>query len=488
MSEVVQVAPFDFVIVGGTGDLTMRKLLPAFYQRFRAGQIPDNARIIGLARALMTPEQYRDKSEQALRGFLPPETLCETTLSAFLKLLDYVHLDATHAQADWSELISRLSDASRIRVFYIATAPDLYTQAAESFYSQNLITQKSRIVLEKPIGTDLKSAEEINRNIARFFPEHAIFRIDHYLGKETVQNLLALRFANPMIERSWNCNTISHVQITAAETVGVGSRGPYYDVSGALRDMVQNHLLQVLAVITMEPPITFQASDLRNEKLKMLRALKPFTPEDVTENTVRAHYIEGQINGEPVDGYLEDLGSRESNTETFVALRTEIRTPRWAGVPFYLRTGKRLPKKTSEIVVQFRPQPWPIFTKPPRPGRLVIRIQPDEGISFVVSAKDPDHDGFELREAALDVSFSDAFRTRYPDSYEHLLMDTVQGDPVMFIRRDEVVASWEWVEPILEGWQQGLRPLETYHAGNWGPASSGELLKRDGFSWHEDMD
>ncbi|MDG6094148.1 glucose-6-phosphate dehydrogenase [Acetobacter sp. AN02] len=480
--------PFDYIIVGATGDLTMRKLLPAFYQRFRAGQIPQGTCIIGVARTTSTTEEYRNRAKEALVEFLPAESQDDKAISDFLKFLEYIPLDAADQEdAHWPELCGLLKNEDRVRVFYLATAPSVYTGAAAGFAEHDLITPKSRIVLEKPIGTDLKSAEAINEGVGQYFPETAIFRIDHYLGKETVQNILALRFANPMIERSWNSSTISHVQITAAETVGVGSRGSYYDTSGALRDMVQNHLLQVLAVVAMEPPVTFSASDLRNEKLKMLRALRPMTEEDVVRDTVRAQYVAGKIGDKSVPGYLEDLGSDTSSTETFLTLRTEIRTPRWAGVPFYLRTGKRLPRKTSEIVIQFRPQPWPIFSEAPPAGRLVIRVQPDEGMSFVFSAKNPDKADFSLREASLDVSFSSEFHTRYPDSYEHLLLDTVRGDQVMFIRRDEVVASWNWIEPILSAWEGDKRPMETYAAGTWGPESSAQLLARDGFVWNEEQ-
>ncbi|OUJ14000.1 glucose-6-phosphate dehydrogenase [Acetobacter sp. DsW_063] len=485
---MTQTDPFDFVIVGATGDLTMRKLLPAFYQRFRLGQAPEGTQIIGVARSKLSSEEYRERGAKALKEFVPSDSYDAAQAEAFLELVQYASLDAADKDADWSTLKSLLDGhEDRPRVFYIATAPNLYVSTAAAFADKELISPHTRIVLEKPIGVDLASAEEINTGVGRYFSEEQIFRIDHYLGKTTVQNVLALRFANPMLERSWNSGTILSVQITAAETVGVGARGPYYDTSGALRDMVQNHLLQVLSLVAMEPPASLTAADLRDEKLKVLRALKPMSPEAVAKDTVRAQYVAGEIDGKAVDGYLTDLGDDTSTTETFLAIRTEVRTPRWFGVPFYLRTGKRLAEKATEIVITFRPQPWPIFQDAPKPSRLVLRVQPHEGVSLTLSSKDPSKDEFRLREATLDVSYPEQFHTRYPDSYEELLMDAVQGDPVLFIRRDEVQASWRWVEPILAGWKEDARALETYKAGTWGPDSSKDLLARDGSKWLEDF-
>ncbi|NHO32607.1 glucose-6-phosphate dehydrogenase [Acetobacter fallax] len=481
-----QPASFDFVIVGATGDLTMRKLLPAFYERFRLKQIAADSKIIGVARSDLSTETYRQRAEAALKEFATSAPQDEKAVREFLELVHYVSLDASNTAADWSPLETLLATyAARVRVFYVATAPKLYVATADAIADHSLITDVTRIVLEKPIGTDLASAKAINDGVGRHFNEEQIFRIDHYLGKQTVQNILALRFANPILERVWNADSIAHVQITAAETVGVGKRGPYYDTAGALRDMVQNHLLQVLSLVAMEPPTALSAMDLRDEKLKILRALKPMDTEAIACDTVRAQYTAGEIDGKAVDGYLTDLGADMSNTETFLAIRAEVRTTRWAGVPFYLRTGKRMAHKETEVVIEFRPQPWAIFVDSPEPSRLVLRIQPDEGMSLSLSGKDPLAEGFRLREASLDVSYIKAFGTRYPDSYEDLLMAVVRGDQVLFIRRDEVQASWCWIEPILNGWAENARPMETYPAGSRGPASSDNLLRDDGFVWKE---
>ncbi|NHN87260.1 glucose-6-phosphate dehydrogenase [Acetobacter conturbans] len=477
---------FDFVIVGATGDLTMRKLLPAFYERFRGDQIDGTTKIIGTARSPLSSEEYRTKAAEALKAFVAAETYDASKAEAFLRLLHYVPLDMTEQNADWSALSSLLkTEKGRPRVFYLATAPKLYVPTADAIAHNSLITDTTRIVLEKPIGTDLASATAINDGVGQHFRENQIFRIDHYLGKQTVQNILALRFANPIIERIWNADSIAHVQITASETVGVGQRGSYYDTAGALRDMVQNHLLQVLSFVAMEPPTAIAPTVLRDEKLKILRALRPMTDDMIRTDTVRAQYAAGEVDGTTVGSYLDDLEDGESTTETYLAIRAEIRTARWAGVPFYIRTGKRLAQKETTVIVQFRPQPWAIFPDKPEPGRLVIRIQPNEGISLSLSSKDPSTEQFCLREASLDVSYEKAFNTRYPDSYEDLLMAAVRGDQVSFIRRDEVEASWHWVEPILNGWAANIRPLETYPAGSRGPKSADDLLARNDFVWKE---
>ncbi|GBQ24137.1 glucose-6-phosphate 1-dehydrogenase [Acetobacter estunensis NRIC 0472] len=480
------VAAFDFVIVGATGDLTMRKLLPAFFEQFCRGRIAVGTKIIGAARSDLTDEAYRQRAKEGLQQFAASAKSAPDKIEAFLPFLHYVSLDMSDRHADWTRLTSLLDqDEGRSRVFYVATAPRLYVPTAEAIAHNGLITDTTRLVLEKPIGTDLTSADAINDGVGKHFREEQVFRIDHYLGKQTVQNILALRFANPVLERIWDADSIACVQITAAETVGVGKRGPYYDTAGALRDMVQNHLLQVLCLVAMEPPTALSATDLRDEKLKILRALKPMTSEGVARDTIRGQYVAAAANGEQIPGYLEDLGTPASHTETWLALRTEIRTPRWAGVPFYIRTGKRMARKETEIVIQFRPQPWPVFQDTPEPGFLILRIQPDEGVSLSLSSKDPTAPGFRLRETQLDVSYPQAFGVRYPDSYEDLLMAAVAGDQVLFIRRDEVTAAWQWVEPILKGWAEDVRPMETYAAGTQGPASSDALLARDGFAWKE---
>ncbi|MFT8665567.1 glucose-6-phosphate dehydrogenase [Acetobacter orientalis] len=488
MAHINQIDPFDFVIFGATGDLTMRKLLPAFLRRFHAQEFTEEARLVCVARTALTPEKFRQQTRNALKEFAAETAKDTALLDRFLELITYIPLDALAPDGDWGPLQTELNEPSRTRVYYLATAPALYGPICAALSRSALITPQTRVVLEKPIGVDLKSATEINDGVGQFFPEDAIYRIDHYLGKEGVQNLLALRFANPILEKLWSSDAIAHVEITAAETVGVGTRGSYYDESGALRDMVQNHLLQVLCMLAMDAPASLSGDDLRNEKLKVLNALRPMTPDMVRQNVIRGQYSAGRIDDQKVGSYTDDLGrDRASNTETFVAIRTKIRTARWGNTPFYLRTGKRMAAKSTEIVLQFRPQVWSIFSNTPSPGRLVIRIAPEEGLSLVLAAKDPGVGGFRVRNADLSMSNRQQFKVTYHDSYERLLLDAVRGNPALFIRRDEVEASWRWIEPILTSWREAQSPLEPYPAGSWGPASTRALLARDGALWHEDM-
>ena len=491
MPQIIPVAVFDCVVFGATGDLTLRKLLPALYYRFRDGQMPGESRVIGAARSKLSDKEFRARATKALEQHVASKDREADVVQRFLAQLHYVSIDATEQDADWSRFRDLL-DPDRVRVFYLATSPDLYGPVCRALATGGLVTEQSRVVLEKPIGHDLPSAKVIIDEVGKVFSEAQTFRIDHYLGKETVQNLMALRFANTIFERLWTADVIDHVQITVAETVGLEGRGGYYDKSGAMRDMVQNHMLQLLCLIAMDPPVSLDADRVRDEKLKVLRALKPMEPHEVASLTVRGQYTQGAIDGKPVPGYLTDLGASEaSGTESFVALKAEVRSWRWAGVPFYLRTGKRLPSKVSEIVIQFRASPFSIF--PPeaaewRPNTLIIRLQPEEGMRLEMMTKDPGPGGLRLSPTGLDISFEKTFGKRFPDAYERLLMDTVRGNPTLFMRHDEVEAAWTWVEPILEAWAARPDHPRPYPAGSWGPTAAIALIERDGRTWHEEVE
>jgi glucose-6-phosphate 1-dehydrogenase len=491
MAKIIPVETFDCVVFGATGDLTLRKLLPALYYRFHDGQIPEDSRIIGAARSDLDDGAYREHAAEALKEHVAKADLDDKTVSRFLNSVHYVRIDATAPNANWDALKAVL-DPSRVRVFYLATAPDLYGPICRNLGAAGLVTEQSRVVLEKPIGHDLESARAIIRHVAEVFTEAQTFRIDHFLGKETVQNLMALRFANTIFERLWSSDVIDHVQITVAETVGLEGRAGYYDRSGAMRDMVQNHLLQLLCLIAMEPPVSLDADRVRDEKLKVLRALRPMEPHEISSLTVRGQYAQGAIDGKPVGSYQADLGHDEpSGTETFVALKAEVRTWRWANVPFYLRTGKRLPQKVSEIVIQFRAQPFSIFPADAadwQPNRLIVRLQPEEGMRLEMMTKDPGPGGLRLSQTGLDIRFDQAFGLRFPDAYERLLMDTVRGNPTLFMRHDEVEAAWTWVEPILEAWASRPDHPRPYPAGSWGPTAAIALIERDGRTWHEELE
>jgi glucose-6-phosphate 1-dehydrogenase len=490
MQKIIPVASCDFIVFGGTGDLSMRKLLPSLYFRDRDLQLTDDSRIILASRGALTTADIAARVREALETYIPADAFGTDIWDRFVRRLSYVALDAT-AERGWDGLQALLGSRNEtIRVFYMATAPDLFGRISRNLHDHGLITPLSRLVLEKPLGHDLASAREVNEQVGAVFSEQQIFRIDHYLGKETVQNLMALRFANSLFERLWHRDAIDHVQITVAETIGVGQRGDYYDHSGALRDMVQNHLLQLLCLVAMESPTRLDADDVRDEKLKVLRALKPITAETVGAATVRGQYRAGASDGGAVPGYLDDLGGNiASDTETFVALKVEIDSWRWAGVPFYLRTGKRLQERASEIIIQFRPVALDIF--PPGagradPNRLIVRLQPDEGIKLILVSKDPGPGGLRLRNTALNLSFAEAFKTRFPDAYERLLMDVVRGNATLFMRRDEVEAAWSWIEPILEGWSRTGQVCKPYTAGTWGPSAAIALIEREGRTWHDE--
>lgn len=487
-SQIIPVDPFDFVIFGGTGDLSERKLLPALYHRQRDHQFSEPTRIIGASRSKLSDDEFRAFAKKSITDHVKAEYIDKAELERFLTRLSYVPVDAKSGDG-FAKLKKALGDSETIRVFYLAVAPGLFGEISHQLKAHKLITPRSRIVVEKPIGRDLASARELNDVIAADFDEQQVFRIDHYLGKETVQNLMALRFANALYEPLWNSAHIDHVQITVAETVGLEDRVTYYDKAGALRDMVQNHILQLLCLVAMEVPASMEADAVRDEKLKVLNSLKRINGMEAPKATVRGQYKAGASAGGPVKGYVEELGANGgSTTETFVAVKAEIANWRWAGVPFYLRTGKRLAQRVSEIVIEFKPIPHSIFNESAGPvaaNQLVIRLQPDEGVKQFIMIKDPGPGGMRLRQIPLDMSFAQSFDGRAPDAYERLIMDVVRGNQTLFMRRDEVEAAWRWVDPILKAWEESRQEAQGYTAGTWGPSASIALIERDGRTWHE---
>jgi glucose-6-phosphate 1-dehydrogenase len=483
------VAAFDLVIFGGTGDLARRKLLPALLHRFVDGQIATDSRIIAIARDALPRGEYLARIRGELEGAVAADAIGRSKIDAFLQLVDYRTLDAMRTTG-WPVLAALLAERpGNVRVFYLATGPDLFAGICEQLRQHGLGADGTRVVIEKPVGRDLASALAINDAVGRAFAERNTFRIDHYLGKETVQNLIALRFGNALFEPVWRAENIDHVQITVAETIGAGQRATYYDTAGALRDMVQNHMLQLLCLVAMEPPASLDADAVRDEKLKVLRALRRIDNSNAAQLSVRGQYRAGVVDGHAVPAYAEELGNAETRAETFVAIKAEVGNWRWAGVPFYLRTGKRLPARVSEIVVTFRRIPHSIFADigPIAPNKLVLRLQPDEGVKLWLMNKVPGPGGLRLREVPLDMSFASTFGvTRQPDAYERLLMDVVRGNPTLFMRRDEVEAAWRWVDPILAAWKASDEPPKPYTAGSWGPSASVALIERDGRTWNED--
>ncbi len=484
-SPSAPIPAFDIVIFGSTGDLALRNLLPALFRRFLDGQVAGNSRIIGVAREHLSLTAYRDLVEGVLRRAIPeaePEQFRH-----FLNRLSYHALDVT-AEAGWDDFAADCrssGESRRVRVFYLATSPGLYAELCVHLRRHALNGADSRVVLEKPIGRDLGSAAAINAAVGAVFDEQSIFRIDHYLGKETVQNLLVLRFGNSLFEPLWNADHIEHVHITVAEGLGVEKRGAYYDTTGALRDMVQNHLLQLLCMTAMEPPSSLDPEAVREEKLKVLRALKPILAADAAGLTVRGQYQAGATAAGPVPGYLEDLGKASSRTETFAAVRAELGNWRWAGVPFYLCTGKRLAERVSEIAISFRSIPHSIFAEVSgaiMPDRLVLRLQPDEGVKLHLMSKFPGSDGLHLKPVSLNMSFADAFGGRQLDAYERLLLDVVRGNPTLFMHRDEIEAAWRWIDPIVQAWDASAEGPQPYAVGSWGPTKAAAYLPAGGLS------
>ena len=482
VSRVIPVEPFDLVIFGGTGDLARRKILPGLFRRFRAGQMTADARIIGAARSDLDAAGYQDMIREAINEFGGEEKSDATALEEFLSLLNYTPIDA-RGDAGWPELTEMMrDDESVVQAFYFSVGPSLFGDLAERLHSHKIARDDSRIVVEKPFGRDLASAKALNKDLADHFDESQIYRIDHYLGKETVQNLMAVRFGNVLFEPLWNNHYVDHIQITVAETVGVGGRGAYYDKSGAMRDMVQNHLMQLLCLIAMEPPSHFGPDEVRDEKLKVIRALQNVEPH---------HIVRGQYEAGP-DGpsYREEAENPRSFTDSFVAMKCHIDNWRWAGVPFYMRTGKRMKSRVSEIAVVFKDLGHSIFEGDEKRHRniLSIRLQPNEGIDLQVTIKEPGPGGMRLIDVPLDMTFAEALgedAADVTDAYERLIMDVIRGNQTLFMRGDEVEAAWAWTDPIIEGWQARNDVPKTYEPGSSGPEDALMLLHRDGRKWRD---
>ena len=481
--------PLDMIIFGGAGDLAARKLLPALYMAHTHGNLPAETRILAIGRRDWQREDYLKWMEEQSRPFIESKAFESSAWDRFLALFDYVRVDVDQA-ADYA----RLGEASRpdaLRVFYLSTSPELFTTICDNLSANSLVDEHSRVVLEKPLGHDLESAKAINNSVGKHFAEQQIYRIDHYLGKETVQNLMVLRFGNAIFGPLWQAPYIRSVQITVAETVGVGTRAGFYDHTGAMRDMVQNHLLQLLCIVAMEPPVSLDADAVRDEKLKVLRSLRPMTPEDISRDTVRGQYTAGAVGGEPVKGYLEEANvPADSRAETFVALRAHINNWRWANVPFYLRTGKRMGKKLSEIVIEFADMPFSIMPNSPCGprncgNRLVIQLQPAESIQLQMLAKEPGS-GMRTLPVNLNLDLEQAFTNRRSEAYERLLIDVVRGRLTHFMRRDELEAAWAWVDPIIETWRRNGDKPRGYTAGTFGPGASTALMARDNMVWSEE--
>ena len=474
---------FNLYLFGGTGDLSSRKLIPAMFRQETLGNIDNESQIIGIGSRDISQEDYISMVKDSLEKYFPGFENNNEAWKKFSERLSFIKVDI-NSYEDWNNIENIPND--RAVVYYLATPPNLYKQISICLKNNNLIQDNCRVVVEKPIGSDLESAKEINNSLSAGFKENQIYRIDHYLGKEAVQNLLALRFANTIFEKSWSNSAVDHIQITVAEDLGVEDRGGYYDETGALRDMVQNHLLQILCLIAMEPPVSIQSESVRDEKLKVLKSLSPFSKETIALNSVRAKYLDGISKGKPACAYDDEDGvDSKNNTETFVALKLEINNWRWSGVPFYLRTGKRMHSKSSEIVVRYKSVPHNIFSKDAavKPDQLVLRIHPDEGIDLKLNTKQPGVSGYDLEELPLDLNLHEYHELGHQDCYERLLLDVIRGNPSLFVRRDEIEASWKWIDNIINLWNSEDVPMEEYISGGWGPSNADLLLQRDFRSW-----
>ena len=477
------------VIFGASGDLTHRKLIPALYNLYKIGRLSENFSVLGVARSELNDETFREKMREAL---IHNEETTPETLDAFCSHLYYQAVNTSDAQ-DYGKLVPRLDNlhdkykTCGNTLYYMSTPPSLYGVIPECLAAHGLNTEEygwKRIIVEKPFGYDEKTAQALDVQIHRFFEEHQIYRIDHYLGKETVQNLLVLRFSNGWFEPLWNRNFIDYVEITGAESIGVEERGGYYDGSGAMRDMFQNHLLQVLAMVAMEPPAIINANSMRDEVAKVMHSLRPLTAEDMEHNLVLGQYTAAEINSKMEKGYLEEKGvPADSRTETYIALRCEIENWRWAGVPFYVRTGKRLPARVTEIVIHFKTTPHPVFSQNAPENKLIIRIQPDEAISMRFGLKKPGA-GFEAKEVSMDFRYADLAGAQVLTAYERLLLDAMKGDATLFARTDAVHAAWKFVQPILDYKANGGR-IHEYEAGTWGPVAADKLIAKQGKVWRK---
>ena len=485
---------FDLVIFGGTGDLAWRKLLPALFQAFRHGSLPEGGRIIGVARDELSDEQFRALIKSRFDAVDPNKRPHPEEFERFAALLHFLRMDLSKP-ADYSALAELLNarNADTV-VMYVATAPALFTAVCEQIAAAGLNGPKTRVVLEKPLGHDLASSRAINDTVRRVLTENQVFRIDHYLGKPSVQNLFALRFGNSLFEPLWRREHIANIQITIAEDLGVETRGAFYENTGALRDMVQNHALQLLCAIGMEPPINAHADAIRDEKLKVLRSLKPWAPETLSQYVIRGQYSAGTIDGKAVGAYRSEVGvSPDSQTETFVALRCEIANWRWAGVPFYIRTGKRLAARDASIVVNFRPAPHAIYQSPMgAANRLVINLQPKDGLElhlFSQGANQRTPAGRNTQTLApvqLDLDFDKRFGAERVGAYERLLLDVLAGRLNLFVRSDEQECAWRWVEPILDAWKADIQGPRPYAAGSWGPSASSAMIAKHNYCWAEE--
>jgi glucose-6-phosphate 1-dehydrogenase len=479
-------APYELVLFGGLGDLALRKLMPALYLLYRDGRLP-SGRIFATTRQTLEREDFLARIEQALKSHLPSEYLELATWEGFSSCIHCLTIDLNNKQG-YSDLVQALGSDDSNRVYYLATGSDLYTPICQGLHNSGLIKGNSKIVLEKPIGHDYESASAINRIVSEYFEEQQIYRIDHYLGKETVQNLMVLRFANSLFESQWNQHYIDHIQITISESLGVEKRAEFYEQVGAMRDMFQNHLLQLLCITAMEPPARLDPDAVRDEKVKVLRALKPIVGNHISDNVVRGQYDAGVADGKPVPRYRDEPGVHpKSMTETFVAVKVEIDNWRWAGVPFYLRTGKRLAERACEIVVHFKEIPHSIFPlqhKSTMANKLVFRLQPDEGVRLMLCEKRVGP-GMNVRPMNLSLNPANHKQTRVPEAYERLLFDVLSGNATLFLRDDELLEAWHWVDPILSYWEEIDQRPEPYTSGSWGPAAATLLLAKDGRLWDE---